>query len=195
LYGVSCTSATACTAVGDDSNLDGTNYSSLVEVWNGENWAIEPTATPIPTLGGAQTGLTSLSCASATVCTALGFSTTDSAPTADRTLVEAQNGKRWAIEPTPNPATDDLSGVSCTSAATCTAVGEYTNRAGTQLPLAEVWNGKTWAIEDTADLGTEQNSYLSALSCTSATFCTAVGVSDGKTLAERLPMSGGVPVH
>jgi hypothetical protein len=44
------------------------------------------------------------------------------------TLAEHWNGSRWAIQPTPNPtgqAPSVLSGVSCTAATACTAVGDY----------------------------------------------------------------------
>ncbi|MEA2314573.1 MAG: hypothetical protein QOI03_1265, partial [Solirubrobacteraceae bacterium] len=42
-----------------------------------------------------------------------------------------------------------LSGVSCTTASACTAVGYYVNSAGTRLTLAERWNGTSWATQTT----------------------------------------------
>jgi len=60
ILGVSCPSATSCTAVG-----------SLIENWNGQRWSIE--TPPIPGLGHAS--LNDVSCTSPTVCTAVGFST------------------------------------------------------------------------------------------------------------------------
>jgi hypothetical protein len=42
LYGVSCTSATACTAVGYYTNSGGTDVT-LAEGWNGTSWAIQVT--------------------------------------------------------------------------------------------------------------------------------------------------------
>ncbi|HEY4812372.1 MAG TPA: hypothetical protein VIH71_15070 [Solirubrobacteraceae bacterium] len=100
----------------------------------------------------------------------------------------------WAILPTLNPsgATGSyLMGTSCTSSNACTAVGDYTNSSGKQVPLAEYWNGKEWAIETTpsAPKGIEYHS-LDAVSCTSSEACTAVGrgysEAEGEiTLAER----------
>ena len=55
---------------------------------------------------------------------------------------EAWNGTSWAIQPAPNPggastaSSAFLQGVSCVSASTCTAAGDYYNGSG-YLTLAE----------------------------------------------------------
>jgi hypothetical protein len=174
LSAVSCASATACTALGGYTSSADTNLT-LAEAWNGKTWTIEPTATP----KGAS--LSSVSCTSATACTAVGGGL-------GGTLAEAWNGKTWAIEPTPNPTgarSSDLVAVSCTSATACTAVGDSVEQAGrgtqASLGLAEAWNGKRWAIEPTP---TSYGASLSAVSCTSATACTALGGGPGAPLAE-----------
>jgi hypothetical protein len=44
------------------------------------------------------------------------------------TLAEAWNGVTWVVQHTPSPAKakeSELSGVSCTAATTCTAVGHW----------------------------------------------------------------------
>ena len=72
LQGVSCTSATACTAVGDYVNRDGTQVT-LAERWNGTSWTIQ--STPNPTgaqYAGWTATLQGVSCTSATACTAVG---------------------------------------------------------------------------------------------------------------------------
>jgi hypothetical protein len=53
----------------------------------------------------------------------------------------------------------------------CTAVGYYVNSAGTPETLAEHWDGTTWTIQPTPNGEVS----LSAVSCTSATACSAVG--------------------
>jgi hypothetical protein len=178
LSGVSCTSATACIAVGDYYNSAGVEVT-LAEAWNGKKWEIgEPTPNPNGATGSYLSGV---SCASATACSAVG----GYYPSAgiDVTLTEAWNGKKWAIEPTANlnGAFSSLSGVSCTSATACTAVGSYFSYSVSGVvTLVEVWNGRTWATETTPDAG-----YLNGVSCTSATACTAVGLGaeawNGKT--------------
>ena len=67
LNGGSCTSASACTAVGDYNS--GTTGVTLAERWNGSTWSIQ--TTPNPT-GAPVSLLNGVSCASATACTAAG---------------------------------------------------------------------------------------------------------------------------
>ena len=84
LQGVSCTSATACTAFGEDGN--GTTDVTLAERWNGSRWSIQHTPNPA---GGSNSTLNGVSCASATACTAVGGSFNG---TTGVTLAERWNG-------------------------------------------------------------------------------------------------------
>jgi hypothetical protein len=170
LFGVSCTSATACTAVGYDLNSTG-NLVTLAERWDGETWATEST-----TAVSGQT-LFGVSCTSATTCIAVG-----SGP--DGALAEGWNGTKWTVETVPSPtgsSQNGLSAVSCASATACTAVGSNlsSNREG--LALVERWNGKKWTVEPTTAVNSQA---LSAVSCTSATACSAVGSGSEGPLAE-----------
>ncbi|MEO6471167.1 MAG: hypothetical protein ABIR57_04835, partial [Aeromicrobium sp.] len=125
LSGVSCVSATACSAVGNyDLSSGGTK--TLAERWNGTDWAVK--YTPNPT-GATTSYLNGLSCTSATACTAVGYYHPSSGGT--KTLVERRNGANWAVTTTPNPTGNSyLSGVSCASATACTAVGHYSGSGG-----------------------------------------------------------------
>jgi hypothetical protein len=69
LYGVLCSSSTACIAVGYDQNSSGV-YLSLPEIWNGTEWKIQTTAEPTGTINSL---LKSVSCTSSTACTAVGW--------------------------------------------------------------------------------------------------------------------------
>ena len=135
LAGVSCVSATACTAVGNYNN--GTTRVALAEGWNGTKWSIQHTPNPA---GGSEIHLLRVSCTSAAACTAVGgYSNT----TTTVALAERWNGTRWSIQHTPNPAggsDSTLYGVSCASATACTAVGGSFNGT-TGVTLAERWNG------------------------------------------------------
>ena len=163
LRGVSCTSATACTAVGYDSN------GALAERWNGRQWTVTPVPSP------ACRALLAVSCTSATACTAAGFRG-DRANDGELTLVMRWNGSSWSRQPTPNPtvtnsANIDLAGVSCTSSSACTAVGFDQQLINTK-PLAEAWDGTRWTIKVV-----RQPPYgsLQAVTCLAAADCTAVG--------------------
>src|SRR5215467_13227659 len=85
----------------------------------------------------------------------------------------------WSIQHTPNPTGASfvpLQAVSCTSATACTAVGS-SSTSTTTVTLAERWNGTKWSIQHTPNPTGASFVPLKAVSCTSATACTAVGSS------------------
>src|SRR5215469_3056556 len=167
LQGVSCAAASACEAVGDYITRSGATVT-LAEAWNGTAWKVQPTPNPggakaVPTLFG-------ISCSAADTCEAVGyfFSAGDYFP-----FAEAWNGTAWKLQPTPNPAgatNTALSGVSCTAAGACEAVG--VTDSGT---LAETWNGTAWKLQPTPNPAGATGSGLSGVSCTAADACEAVG--------------------
>ena len=182
LYGVSCTSTTACTAVGYSGSTNA-NRETLAERWNGTSWKIQ--TTPKPT-GATVSFLSGVSCTSTTACTAVGHYL-NSAPTPTYlTVAEHWNGTIWQVQTTPTPtgATgSSLNGVSCTSTG-CTAVGNYANSVGTQMTFAERSNGTSWKLQTTPNPPGVSGSFLYGVSCTSATSCTAVGDAGAGTLTE-----------
>src|SRR5690348_2094553 len=88
----------------------------------------------------------------------------------------AVTGAKWSVEPTPNAmvANGKLSADSCTSPASCVAVGSYESRSGTSA-LAEAWNGTAWRIQPVPVPAGGTHGALDGVSCTTATACTAVG--------------------
>ncbi len=172
LSGVSCASATSCTAAG--RSIDGSGVDlTLAEHWNGSTWAIQ--ATPNPS-GATVSVLEGVSCASATSCTGVGLYVSSSG--IQKTLAEHWNGSTWAVQATPNVsgASDGiLSGVSCASATRCTAAGSYVNSSGATVTLAEDWNGSTWAIQATPKPSGATYATLNGVSCRSTTSCSTVG--------------------
>ena len=174
LGGVSCTSATACIAVGYSYTGAFGNREALSERWNGSTWTILPTPKPA---GTTQSMLTGVSCTSSTACTAVGGNLSGNI------LAERWDGSRWTIQPIPAPESGgEVHGVSCTTATACTAVG-----VGGPGLIVETWNGTTWTLEGLRAAGGE----LFGVSCTTATACTAVGSLSNSaitsTLAERHP--------
>jgi hypothetical protein len=111
VLGVSCTSASACEAVGDYRNRLGTP-SPIAESWNGRAWRLQNVPSPPAATGGGD--LVSVSCTSASICRAAGsYSTTD----VQATLAESWNGSSWTVQKTVNPSTfQQLLGVSCRTA-------------------------------------------------------------------------------
>ena len=122
LNGVYCVSGQSCVAVG--------NYGSrtLIESWNGTAWSAVTSPTP-----GNYGGLSGVSCTSARSCVAVGDysnGTGSAASILPRTLVESWNGAAWSVVPGPSPSVAYLYGVSCASARSCKAVGDYASSIG-----------------------------------------------------------------
>jgi hypothetical protein len=176
LRAVSCGSASACVAVGSDTDGSGRQVT-LAEAWNGRSWTVEPTPGPA---GADRSVLLGVSCASAASCVAVGGYSVPGG--AGQRLAQRWNGHAWSIQPAPDPAkaiVATLYGVSCASADACTAVGDYVNGNGVGSmfapALAEAWNGTHWAIQPTPDPATNDIASLQSVSCTAPSRCTAVG--------------------
>lgn len=183
LAGVSCTSATACVAVGYTArgSLGRTvAFVPLAEIWNGSKWRIAATPDPAHYTGSQ---LRSVSCTSATACVAVGFSVLGSERLARRmtAFAERWNGVKWTLQPiaeVKNAIFTQLVGVSCTSPIACTAVGQSSGK--TWASLVERWNGSVWKVQPTPHPRTfiYAQTFLDGVSCSSATACAAVGESD-----------------
>jgi hypothetical protein len=172
LYGVSCTSSRFCVAVGYSVRRGGPAVTGsvsravmLVARWDGRQWSLQPVADPA---GAQNPGLSAVSCTSRRACTAVGSSYSERQLRS--VVVERWDGFTWSSQRIraegPYELQDaEFSGVSCTSANSCTAVGTYSNQ---YFWLEGHWNGSGWSIQ--TDYGD-----LNAVSCISRTACVAVG--------------------
>ena len=148
LNGVWCTSLSSCVAVGDYQS--GSSFRSLAESWDGTRWRYH--VSPLPA-GAVSSVLNSVSCTASDDCVAVG-SYYRTRPGNRLPLAEHWSGTRWTILPTRAPTGTDtswLSGVSCSSASACTAVGGSVTRnaAAPYATLAERWDGTRWRIQPT----------------------------------------------
>ena len=162
LQSVSCSSTSACTAVGYYDLSGSTTAHSLAEAWNGTRWSIQRTPSITSASGGYLQGV---SCVSSLACTAVGYSISSVGETT--VLVDAWNGTAWSTQDT-QATLGVLNSVSCTPTS-CVAVGQYN--------LVEVWNGSTWSAESTPSPSGASYSDLAGISCSSSTVCVAVGYS------------------
>ncbi len=163
LLAVSCASSSACMAVGYARQANGEYpQHALTEAWNGKSWTIEPSPAPAHM---SYVELAGVSCASPSACMAVGRGTHGAV---ELPLAETWDGHQWTIRKTllPSGSTSaPLSGVSCTAATACTAVG-YRWSNGPLATLAEVWNGSAWAVQPTpSPSGQGGPSVLSGVSC------------------------------
>ena len=170
LSGVSCASATACTAVGvyQDTSVPPPGYPPIVSTypmavaWNGMRWSLQ--SVPSSLAPAPLSGLTAISCAGPTTCTAVG----------DSGQIDTYASGSWTE--TLSTARH-LSGVSCTTPTTCTASGDYAAvPPGVRQPLIETLTGGTWTAVGLPPSWSDAG--LLGISCTTAVACTAVGYAD-----------------
>jgi hypothetical protein len=183
---VSCVSPRSCTAVGFANRTSG--GTTLAERWNGTRWTIQRTPTPA---AAAAVQLVGVSCASARICTAVGYFAITTG--IDVMLAERWTGTGWTIQRTLYPAGAryvQLAGVSCATPRSCTAVGLFNNVPGIDVTLAERSNDRDWTIQPTPDPRGAMSNTLTSVSCPSPTRCIAVGgfvdrAGTGMTLAQQ----------
>jgi hypothetical protein len=169
LSSVSCASSGFCEATGFGPAGD------EAEGWNGTAWSAQ--ATPAPA-GGSSVGLSAVSCTGAQSCEAVGSYSNSTFQQV--TLAEGWNGTTWVAQHTPNPPAAfgvSLAGVWCTSANSCTAVGQYSSSVASP-PYAQVWNGTAWHQQFPPDHPYAGQNVLNGVSCGASNVCTAVGVTD-----------------
>ncbi len=179
LHAVSCSSATACMAVGV-SGPEAINSRPLAERWTGTRWRHEPVPLPSGSFGGELKGV---SCTGQGACLAVG----DYADAhGERALAERWDGRHWTSLRPPDPTGDsiELNAVSCAGKSWCEAVGDYSRSSqGTFYGLAEHWNGSRWRREWVAGpAGRAKMFGLEGVSCAARGSCSAVGDSADRQL-------------
>lgn len=180
LSGVSCSSRRACTAVGSAFRVSSKRQVTLIEHWDGTRWRVQRS----PAVKATDSSLQGVSCPSRNACVAVGYSQIAHA------IVERWNGRSWHRETVPRSARGTrFFAVSCSSTRACVAVGDG-NAGGATRPFAMSWNGRRWRVAKVPLPHAEPMGEFDAVSCTSATACTAAGDKfnpSGRavTLAER----------
>ena len=151
-------------------------FGAAEPAWASGRWSIQ--SNPDPGNIGSD-DFYGVSCASTSWCVAVGDYVSNTT-LLDLPLIESWNGKDWKVSSSPIPGEgtgdDALYGVSCVSASSCVAVGQYyeanvTN--GLLETLIESWNGTNWSITPSPSPGTVNN--LNGVSCVSSKSCKAVG--------------------
>lgn len=185
LGGVSCPTPSSCMAVG--AYLGDKGEFGIADHWNGVSWH----ASVLPALpkGAIDAEMTSVACATATQCVAVGAyaTATESFP-----MVAIWDGSSWHLQSATEPAGavgTVLLSVSCYSASGCTAVGTYAGPKGKSFNLVERYDGTAWSLQ-TAESPSTTNNALIDISCPSAASCVALGVqvlssTKGSALAEQ----------
>ncbi len=183
LYGVSAISPSDTWAVGYAYN--GSNQLTLIEHWNGTNWAIVSSPNP-----GTQTRcgtgysgnvLSSVASLGSNNVWAVGYI----CGWQSRTLIEHWDGVHWTVVPSPSVAGADSStlvSVAAVSANNIWAVGNF--QVGGQYQwntLVEHWNGTQWNIVNSPNCSGKDKNFLNGVVAVSATNIWAVGYSEDDT--------------
>ena len=147
-----------CLAIASLTSVAVALQAQTAEAATPEMWSV------VPSPG---TDLTAVSCASSSFCMALG---------AGGSSAETWNGSAWSTVSAPDAdsVAQSAGTLSCTSSTFCVSVGSDDD----SQTLAEEWNGTSWSVMATPNPdnpGDDQSATLKGVSCTSSTFCVAVG--------------------
>jgi hypothetical protein len=185
LNGVSCSTATACVAVGQFFTSGG-GQGTLAELYNGKTWTLDKT----PGLPGSS--FLAVSCLADTspyLCTAVGqvSSGRRAIPLVELLNNDAGNWQRVTVPTVSSATISNLDGVSCPQPRSCVAVGLEIPSDGASKAIAEVEDLGHWKL--TATPATPQrNAGLNGVSCPETIgSCRAVGYdgeASSRTLAE-----------
>jgi hypothetical protein len=180
LYGVSCASASFCVAVGE--YYDGSYNQGLVLTWSGGAWTAGKAILPADaTTASGAADLSGVSCPSTSFCTAVGVYMASSGP---QGWLLSWSGGVWTAAQSPVPADASgeevqLRGVSCPSASSCVAVGEYNVGTNVDPGLILTWSAGKWTAASAPLLPGRSTLagtvVLEGVSCPAVSFCTAAG--------------------
>ncbi len=199
IYGLSCVQATYsgvtgpwCMAVGQDGDL-----SALTYVLGGGSWG----QVAVPSPGTFESGLNGVSCASPSLCTAVGFQAYNPEYTPSQNdqfsqnLVEQWNGTAFSNVTVPDPNTTDgnqLESVDCFGPTSCVAGGyEYTNAGADTTDQVLAWNGSSWVNQTTPTPSPSGYDGINSVACLANLQCYAVGYSGPDTQGLTAPLSLG----
>lgn len=204
---VSCGSPGSCAAIGQYTAGPGVTGPMLLTL-SGGSWTAAQT--PVPA-GATRYDLevNSVSCASSSFCVAVGRygdpGDTGGGPWTG--LLLTWHGGNWSASPAPlpgdaaSPSFTNVESVSCPSASYCVAAGYYSDSNYLGEGLVLTWSGGSWTAEQAPLPGNVvgpgvdlDHAGVNAVSCASASSCTAVGYYSDASEHEQgllLTMSGG----
>ena len=181
LSGVSCSSASACAAVGDYGTSTSITRGVLL-MYSGGSWTAGEAPLP-PGAGDVYTELHGVSCPSATSCTAVGYINSS----VGNGLLLSWANDAWTAAVAPLPADKSslgwvtLYGVSCSSPSKCVAVGTYNDASSNQPGLLLTFSGGKWTPTEAPlppNAAAKPFAMVEGVSCPSPSFCSAAGLYD-----------------
>ncbi len=173
LWGVSCSTASACTSVGGYDTTGASEEKPVAERWNGSTWSVQ---TPPEPTGTETAELYGTSCGSVIECLGVGVYRKSGVylSLADFYLSGIGWSELSVTEPT-GALSSLLSGASCTSGATCMAVGWYEPSVGVEASYSTQLSSSKWSVKATVNPSGAKGTFPLGVSCTSSSACTLAG--------------------
>jgi hypothetical protein len=190
LLGITCTSATDCWAVGHHDSGDVAVFVTLILHYNGTSWSVVSS----PNVTEAQDNeFRSVTCTSSADCWAVGYWSIGNpallGSVITQTLIEHWDGASWTVVNSANssPAeNNNLSSVTCASAANCWAVGYSSSPVNGTLTLIEHFDGTSWSIVSSPNPSPTKSNVPLGVTCMSATDCWLAGYYSGASVTQSL---------
>jgi hypothetical protein len=201
--GMACVTEGNCVAAGGYTATPSRGPSAFLAVQAHGRWSTAvPPRLPANAAARPSARLSAVACTRTGFCEAVG-SYTDRTGRRQAMAVTMVAGRWQAVEITapPGTATDPqavLTGIACTGAGTCVAVGSYAIRPGAASAMGAAQVRGTWgrAVAIAAPPGARSSPYtaITSVSCTSGGLCVGVGrfaVTDASDRAMSVTETGG----
>lgn len=175
---ISCSSDTRCAGGGTYDDLSSESHLAALLAWSGGKWtAVQAPLPPYARTVGQFAGVPAISCSSAGRCLAGGYYRTVESDGAGMLLT--RSASKWSagqVPAVPSGSTStSVTGMSCPSSISCTAVGDYSPSSGSEHGLLLRWSGKWWTATRAPVPASGEIVQLNAVSCPAVTRCIAVG--------------------
>jgi len=136
--------------------------------------------------GATWSVLDDVSCARSTSCMLVGAAGTVRRTRRGLVYLSHATAYRWngaalrqlAVPSTAHARDSELAGVSCPTATTCMAVGDYTSATGRFLPYSALWTSGAWHLRAAPTIRGRATTIFQAVSCPRPAGCIAVGDAD-----------------
>jgi hypothetical protein len=180
--------AASCFAVG--WIYGGTIIHPLMYSWDGRSWTTQAGEGFWGEMGG-------VSCTSGDRCAAVGSTFNTEAGGSTAQLWDGESWSAPAVTWPPGTYLPTLSGVSCTAADRCVAVGSIDPGSDSSgggvnsgMAAAVTWNGTAWTVMSVPAPRAGQASEFNAVTCLTPTDCVAVGQAGPVSTANGSGLSG-----
>jgi hypothetical protein len=189
LGSVSCTSVSSCTAVG---YLNGPSASPFAEQFDGSSWTVTLDSFYNPANGWNGGELSSVSCAVAKGCMAVGFYHGSSANGA---YGQWWNGTTWTpmyVRGLSALQFSSLASVSCEPAVGCSAAGQIGNSRLVQNLVANWTSSSGFSQVTTPSPNANESNEASGISCVTYIACIVVGTNNPGKSQSTMALTGPV---